>query len=269
MTNQTNPPNEQHKQPPHTEGSTVFHLFKPHLIELRDRLARVAISIGIGMLVGLFLVLGPARLVEKIIISFAPMDNPYPPLQAVGTAEVFTSYMLVALVVGIIIAMPMIIYQVVAFIYPALEEDKERRLLSLSLPAITIFFLMGIAFGWFVTVPVAIRFLIGFGNTELIANQPALADFLRTVSLLVLVNGIVFELPVFMYLLARLGLVTARQLRSYRRYALVVVMIIAAVVTPTGDPFNMLLLAIPMYLLYEFGIFVSWLFVPRQPGDKS
>lgn len=245
------------------EVRALFEMFKPHLQELRTRLSRVGLSVLVGMVVGLFLVMGPVQLVDIIITAFAPTDRGYPPLQAVGTAEVFTSYMLIAFVTGIILAMPFIIYQIMAFIYPGLEDPKERRFLAWSLPFIIFFFAAGIVFGWYITVPVAIRFLIGFGNPELIANQPALSDFLRTVSLLVLVNGIVFELPVFIYVLTLLKFISRQQLKSFRRYAVLIVTIIAAVVTPTGDPINLMLLAIPMYLLYELGIIIT-LFIPKK-----
>jgi sec-independent protein translocase protein TatC len=247
------------------ENVTLFEMFKPHLIELRTRMTWAVTSVVVGMVIGLFLVLGPTRLVDFLIVSFAPTDKPYPPLQAVGTAEVFTSYMLVALVVGVIIAMPMIIYQFIAFIYPGLENESEQKFIRWALPVTTFFFLAGIAFGWFVTVPVAISFLIGFGNTELISNQPALSDFLRTVSLLVLVNGLVFELPVIIYVMAMLKLVSPQQLTQYRRHAVIIVAILAAIITPTGDPINMLLLAVPMYLLYELGIILTRLIPSTKP----
>lgn len=245
------------------ENISLFEMIKPHLIEMRNRMVRIAISVLVGMLVGLGLVFGPTKLVEFIIISFAPTDRPYPPIQAVGTAEVFTSYMLIAFVTGIILAMPMILYQVLAFVYPALEYEYERKFIRWSLPFVILLFIAGIAFGWFITVPVAIQFLMGFGNTTLISNQPALSDFLRTVSLLILVNGIVFEIPVVMYILTTVNLVTPYQLAKYRRFAILIVTIIAAVVTPTGDPINLMLLAIPMYLLYEIGILVAR-FVPGR-----
>lgn len=237
-----------------------------HLQELRDRLRRAGISVLIGMAIGGFFVFGPVKLIDVLIISFARTDKPYAPLQAVGTAEQFTSYMMVALAVGIIVAMPMIVYQIIAFIAPGLMEH-EKRFVVRALPFVTGFFLAGIAFGWFVTVPVAIRFLIGFGGSELIASQPTLSDFLRTVSMLLLVNGVVFELPVVIYVLAILGFVTSEQLGQYRHYAVLIIAIVAAVITPTGDPVNMLLLAVPMYLLYELGIIVAR-FVPNRDSSE-
>lgn len=233
-----------------------------HFVELRQRLINASLGVSLGMLVGMFLVLGPPQLVDYIIATFLPTDKGYPPVQGVGTAETFTSYMSVALVVGIILGMPGIVYQVIAFVVPGLTAD-EKRFLFKALPFVTLFFAVGLLFGWMLTVPVALRFLTGFGNPELIANQPSLSDFLEKVTLLLLMNGIVFELPVIIYILAWLGVVTPQQLGSYRRYAVVIVAIVAAVITPTGDPINLMLLAVPMYFLFELGLVLAR-FVPQQ-----
>lgn len=233
-----------------------------HLVELRMRLVRAGIGVIVGLVIGVIMVLpeGPIRLVDILIATFAPINERYAPVQAVGTAEAFTSYMTVALSVGVIIGMPVIVYQLLAFIVPGLT-DKERRVLFTALPFVMCFFLAGLAFGWFITVPTAIRFLIGFSSSELIQTQPSLADFLGTITLLLLINGVVFELPVIIYVLAYMGVVTAQQLRKYRRFAIVAVVIIAALITPTGDPINLALLALPMYLLYELGVILAR-FVP-------
>ncbi len=244
---------------PREEGQSVLE----HLRELRARLLRGTIAVVVGMGVGMALVMGPYQFIDTIIRAFAPTNRPYPPLQAVGTAELFTSYMTVALGVGVVIGMPFLVYELIAFISPGLYP-REKRFVFMALPFVTLFFAAGLAFGWFITVPVAIRFLIGFGHSELIASQPTISDFLRTVTVLLLMNGVVFELPVVIYVLALLNLVTAQQLARYRRYAIVAVVVVAAIITPTGDPINLMLLAVPMYLLFEFGIILAR-FVPRKP----
>ncbi|MGB9738900.1 MAG: twin-arginine translocase subunit TatC [Chloroflexus aggregans] len=239
-----------------------------HLIELRSRIIKAGIGVLIGMVVGFIAVWpqGPIKLIDILILTFAPVNERFAPIQSVGTTEQFTSYMKVALLVGVILAMPVIVYQLLAFIIPGLTAS-EKRLIFRALPFVTFFFLAGIAFGWFVTTPVAIRFLIGFSDSPLIQTQPTLSDFLETVSMLLLINGIVFELPIIIYVLAYLNVTTAKQLASYRRYALVIVVIIAAFITPTGDPVNLILLALPMYLLYEVGIILAR-FVPHQTQTR-
>ncbi|MCG8346873.1 MAG: twin-arginine translocase subunit TatC [Chloroflexales bacterium] len=239
------------------QGMTLIE----HLVELRRRLVRASLAVLAGLCVGVFLVLGPVQLIDFIILSFVENQG-YPPLQGVRTTESFTSYMTVALTVGIILAMPVIVYQLLAFIVPGLT-DKERRFLFTALPFVTLFFVAGLAFGWFVTVPVAIQFLINFGNNDLIEVRPQISDFLNIFTFLLIVNGIIFELPIIIYILARMGVVTAQQLSKYRRYAVVIVVIFAAIVTPTGDPVNLALLAIPTYLLFEFGILLAR-FVPKR-----
>jgi sec-independent protein translocase protein TatC len=245
-------------QPP--EDEATMH-FLEHLAELRKRLVRASIGVLIGMGIGLFLVLGPLKLVDVIIATFAPLAE-RPPVQSVGTTEEFTSYMTVALAVGLVLAMPVIVYQLLAFIVPGLTR-KEQRIIFTALPFVSIFFVAGLAFGWFITVPTAIRFLVGFSGSELIESQPALADFISTITTLLLINGIVFELPVIIYVLAFMGVVTSAQLAKYRRFAVLGVVVVAAIITPTGDPINLALLAIPMYMLYELGIIMAR-FVPKR-----
>lgn len=236
-----------------------------HLNELRNRLTKALIGVLAGMVVGLFLVYGPVQLVDIIIEAFAPINPEYRPVQSVGTTETFVSYMTVALAVGVVLGMPMIVYQLLSFVLPGLH-DHEKRLIYRSLPMILLFFVAGLAFGWFVTVPAAISFLIGFSESPWIEVQPSLADFLRIVTTLLLINGVVFEMPVIIYVLALLGVTSAQQLSSYRRYAIVVVVIIAAIITPTGDPINLALLALPMYLLFELGVVMAR-FVPKRSSD--
>jgi sec-independent protein translocase protein TatC len=235
-----------------------------HLIELRDRLKVALIGVVVGMAVGLLIVWpdGPINFVDTIITAFVPINESYPPVQAVGTAEAFISYMTVALALGIVFSMPLLVYQLLLFIIPALHKP-ERRIVYVALPFVTAFFAAGLAFGWFITVPTAINFLIGFSGSSLIAVQPALSDFLRMVTLLLVINGVVFELPIIIFLLAYLGITDAHQLRSYRRYALVIVVIVAAIITPTGDPINLMLLAVPMYFLYELGVILAR-FAPKR-----
>jgi sec-independent protein translocase protein TatC len=258
ITQQSDPATSQGQQPQDEVAMTLIE----HLVELRGRLIKASIGVLLGLAVGVFLVTGPPHLVDIIITTFAPLNDIYAPVQSVGTTETFTSYMSTALTVGIIVGMPGIVYQLLAFVVPGLT-DRERRLIYISLPFVTAFFLSGIAFGWFITVPTAIKFLIGFSGSKFIQAQPSLADFLGTITTLLLMNGVVFELPIIIYVLAFLGVVTAKQLGSFRRFAVVIVVIVAAIITPTGDPINLMLLAIPMYLLYEVGVILAR-FVPKR-----
>lgn len=236
----------------------------PHLIELRDRLVKATAAVGIGTAIGFYIVNSPnllgSPLPDFMVRQLAPAGTT---LQAVGVGEVFLGYMRIALVVGIVIAMPVVIYQLVAFFSPGLL-NREKRILYVALPIVTELFLAGIAFGWFFTVPAALQFLLGYGQTTNISTVPTSDSFFGTVATLLLWNGVIFQLPAVMYLLARLNIVKTQMLTSTRRYAVVVITIIAALITPTGDPYNLLLLAVPMYMLYELGILLTRL-VPQEP----
>jgi sec-independent protein translocase protein TatC len=238
----------------------------PHLRELRDRLLKSAGAVFLGALVGVWLVsdsspVGP--LPELIIQHFAPGRT----LEAIGVAEVFVNYMGIALLVGFTIAIPVVVYQLVAFFSPGLT-GQEKRVVFTALPFVTELFLAGLAFGWFFTIPAALDFLLNFGTASgQIEVKPTPDNFFSAITRLLLWNGLVFELPALIYLLARLGLVNAKQLGQARRYAVVVIVIAAAVITPTGDPFNLMLLAVPMYLLYELGIVLAR-FVPQRSIDS-
>jgi sec-independent protein translocase protein TatC len=234
----------------------------PHLIELRDRLVKASLAIAIGTSIGFYLVNSPkllgTSLPEFMVKQLAP---PGTVLQAVGVGEVFLGYMQIALIIGIIFAMPVVVYQLVAFFSPGLL-GHEKRMVYIALPIITELFLAGVSFGWFFTVPAALQFLLQYGQTSSISTVPTSDSFFQTVATLLLWNGIIFQLPAVMYLLARLNIVSTVMLTSTRRYAIVVITIIAALITPTGDPYNLLLLAVPMYMLYELGIILTR-FVPK------
>jgi sec-independent protein translocase protein TatC len=242
----------------------------PHLRELRDRLVKSLAAIAIGTAVGFWIVSSPTllgeRLPDLLISHFVP---PGVKLQYVAAAEGFVNYMRVALVIGIAIAVPVVVYQIIAFFAPGLLPH-EKRIVFTALPFVTELFLAGLTFGWFFTIPAALGFLLTFGTSGLVESRPSFESFISIVSTLMLWNGVIFELPAIIYLLARIGVVNAKTLGRTRRYAIVIITIAAAIITPTGDPYNLLLLAVPMYLLYELGILLAR-FVPARatPGEGS
>ena len=242
----------------------------PHLRELRDRLVKALVAVGIGTALGFYIVNSPTLLGDTLpnllIDHFVPVEI-VPKLQFIQPAEAFVNYMRIALVIGIALAMPVVIYQIVAFFIPGLLPH-EKRILFTALPFVTELFLAGLAFGWFFTIPAALQFLFGYGLGSRVQSQPTFESFISTVATLLLWNGVIFELPAVIYLLARLGIVNAKMLSRTRRYAIVIITIAAAIITPTGDPWNLMLLAVPMYLLYELGILLSR-FVPERAEAPS
>lgn len=249
-------PGEEELEPAFESVGDFWQSMVPHLIELRDRLVKSLLAVGIGTSLGFWMVNTPSFIGKPLPDFMVEQLSPNTQLQAIGVGEVFLGYMRIALVVGVAIAMPVIIYQIVSFFAPGLLPS-EKRIVYTALPFVTELFIAGVAFGWFFTVPAALQFLLGYGQTGRVETVPTLDSFMGVVATLLLWNGVIFQLPAIIFLLARLGVVTTAQLISTRRYAIVIITIIAAVITPTGDPYNLLLLAIPMYLLYELGILLS------------
>ncbi len=244
--------------PPAEDASAMTWL--EHLMELRSRLLRASAAVLIGLVIGFVLVTyDNYALIWYIFTHVAPDDVAR--LQATAPAEVFTNAIKVALGIGIALAMPVIVYQLLAFIVPGLTRS-ERRLIFAILPFITLCFLAGLVFGWFVTVPAALNFLLLQG-AERFLIQPTVETFLSLFTRLMLLNGIVFQMPVIVYSAIWLGAVQRQTLAKYRRYAVLVITIIAAIVTPTSDPVNLALVALPMYLLYELGLLLA-LLAPRR-----
>ena len=242
----------------------------PHLRELQSRLVKACAAVGIGTAIGFYLVSSPTLLGAPLpIVLVKHFVPPNVELQYIATAEGFVNYMRIALVVGVAIAMPVVVYQVIAFFVPGLLPH-EKRIVFTAIPFVTELFLAGLAFGWFFTLPAALNFLLTFGTSDLVQARPSFESFVSIVSTLMLWNGLIFEMPALIYLLARLGVVNAKMLGRTRRYAIVIITIAAAVITPTGDPYNLLLLAVPMYVLYELGILLAR-FVPERgtAGDGT
>lgn len=228
-----------------------------HLKELRNRLVKASIAIVLGMVVGFYVFTWNGyALLEIIVHRFTPSG-----VIIIHPAESFTNVIQLALGTGIALAMPVIVYQLLAFIVPGLTL-RERRIIFLMLPFVTLCFLSGLVFGWLVTLPAAFRFLLTFGPPDIV-QRPTLELFLSTFTHLMLLNGLLFELPVLVYAVIWLGAVQRKTLTRYRRYTILVITIIAAVITPTGDPVNLGLVAVPMYLLYELGLLLA-LIAPRR-----
>jgi sec-independent protein translocase protein TatC len=176
------------------------------------------------------------------------------PLHLVSTelAGQFQSHLIVVLEGGVLLASPFLLWQLFGFVAPALYA-RERRFALLILPITYLLFLMGLLFDYFLLFPVALRFLATYQVSDLVTNTITLASYVSTFTTMSLALGLVFELPVALWLLSRCGLVTATQLRRYRRHALIVLMLLAALVTPP-DIFTMFLVSLPLYALYEVSI---------------
>ena len=171
-------------------------------------------------------------------------------------AAQFTVHMQVAALAGLVIAFPFLLWQLYGFLSPALYPHEKRaagRIIGFG----TVLFLCGVALNYLVIFPFAFRFLATYQVQPEVVNQIALDSYVSTLLILSLLMGILFEMPMVAWTLGKAGLLEAAWLKQYRRHALVTLMILAAVITPTGDAFTLMLVAIPLYLLYELSIMVT------------
>ncbi len=241
-------------EPNEEEGGPALTILE-HLEELRSRL----IKAGLALIAGTFISLFFTRYLLEILIR--PMGGKTP--VALRPTESILIYFKIALVAGVILAMPVILYQLVAFVVPGLTR-KERRYLYVLLPAGTALYAAGVAFAGLIMLPVAVRYLQGF-LADLIAPTYSIDYYISFVTTLLFWTGVVFETPLVIAFLARLGVVTPQFLSRNRKYAVILIAILAAAITPTPDPFNMSIVMVPLLLLYEIGVLLARLtYRPRE-----
>lgn len=229
------------------EGEAATMPLMEHLVELRNRLIRVFIA--------LFITTGVSFVFAKqvFLILMVPLGDAK--LQALKPTETLGNYMKVSLLCGLILAMPVIVYQIGRFLLPGLTK-QEKKYLLLLVPGATLCFLTGVAFAYFVMLPASIGFLQSF-MAELIEQQWTVGDYLSFVTSLLFWIGVAFELPLFVYFLAKAGVIDAQTLSKNRKYALIAIAVLAAVITPTVDPLNMALVMGPLIILYELGVLLA------------
>ncbi len=227
-----------------------------HLQELRQRLVKSVIVVIITTSISFFF----AKQIFDILIRPAGDIN----LIFVEMTEMFGTYMKVALASGIALAMPFLVYQLVMFVSPALTR-QEKRYIYLMLPFVSFMFLGGIAFGYFILVPPATNFLISIGS-DIAEPQIRIGNYISIVLRLLLSIGAVFETPVIILFLTKIGVITPKWLANKRKYAFVGAFILAAIITPTFDPVNQSLVAAPLIILYETSIWISKLVWRGKPS---
>ena len=228
-----------------------------HLVELRNRLIKASIALLITTALSFAFA---TYLVDIIAVPIGGRQA----LQAIDVTENMGVFMRVSLISGVVLAMPVIVYQLLMFIVPGLTR-QERRYLWFVVPGASILFLLGVLFAYFVMLPVAVPFLMGFLN---IPTRPRPSTYFGFVTRLMFWIGLAFETPLILAFLARLGIVTPQMLRQYRKYAIVGIAAIAAAITPTVDPVNMLLVMAPLMILYEFGALLSRFTYRQRTGGQ-
>ncbi len=234
-----------------------------HLTELASRIKKIVIGIIVGFIVG-------AILVQPILSQIREAAQVEEGLDIRSPSDPVLIFFRIALYVAIGITLPNIIYQIVAFLAPGLTR-KEKRVLFTSLPFMSILFVGGVAYAYFFAIPRALDFLSDFLGDYIDWN----IDAQETISFylaLMMGLGIAFQLPVIMFVLAKIGIVTPANMRKWRKFAFLGIVVAAAIITPTTDPVNLALVVFPLVILYEAGIIISMVFAKtslRNPGTDE
>jgi sec-independent protein translocase protein TatC len=230
-------------QPPTVQPDESVMSLVDHLSELRTRLFRSIIAVAVGSTIG-FLVATPVRQFLQL-----PLGNM--PLQVLGVGDAFIIQVKIAIVIGIILAMPVLLYQIWAFVAPGLTP-QERKTVRPWIPLALLFFAVGVVIAY-VILPFALSFLFSFTDETLQAH-PAAGQYFDFVTTLFLVFGLIMEFPILLYGLSRVGIVTSERLTSSRRMVILGIAIFAAVATPGGDLVSPFVLGITMYVLFELTV---------------
>ncbi len=186
----------------------------------------------------------------KLCINTKPLE-----VISIKMAGQFSMHIMVSLVAGLVVAFPYVFYEMWTFVVPALYTREKRHARGAVFYS-SVLFLMGVVFGYFVIVPLSVHFLGSYSVSEEVTNQINLISYVSTIASVVLAAGIVFELPILVYFLSRVGLVTPKFLKKYRRHSLVLILALSAIITPP-DIFSQLLVSGPLIILYEAGIGIS------------
>jgi len=168
-----------------------------------------------------------------------------------------------SIMIGLILGLPYLLYELWKFIKPALHE-KERKAAGGFVFYSSFLFMLGVLFGYYVVTPLSVRFLASYIVSDKIKNLFSIDSFISSETMLTLIAGIVFQLPIVVYILSSLGILTPQFMRSKRRYATIIILVLAAIITPSPDALTMLVVAMPLFLLYEFSIMVSAIVVRRK-----
>ena len=228
-----------------------------HLGELRKRFTYIAIVLVVFVIA--------AFIAKKYVFGVLmwPLRNTgVDQLTTLGVTEAFMQVLKVSIYAGLICALPYILYQFWSFIMPALYENEKKSTVP-YVALTTLLFLGGITFGYFIVLPIGLKFMIGYGGDTF--NQLLQAEkYISFISMFELAFGVVFELPLIMMLLAWAGLIDHTKMRKWRKYAVLVMAVIAMVLTPSQDPVSMMLMLVPLIVLYEFGILLAKLASKRK-----
>jgi sec-independent protein translocase protein TatC len=224
--------------------------FLEHLEELRWRIIYSLLGVVIGAIVCWIFI---DFLVDVILLR--PAKESGASLQNLKPFGQLFMYMQIAIIGGIISSIPNIFYQLWRFIAPALRKQERKYILAIVIYS-SICFFIGITFAYVIMLPLTMKFAAQFGSKDIV-NQFAIDEYMSIIISVMLAAGLIFELPMISFFLTKLGILTPGFMRKYRKHAIVVIMVAAAILTPGTDPVSQIMLAIPLVLLYEISIFIS------------
>lgn len=262
--------------------------FLDHLEELRWHIIRSVLAIIVAM-IGAFIYI--TEIFDYIIFAPAKVDFVFFKWMCklgdlVGATEAlcvtdlpfkvqsrnmtgqFMMSITAAFVIGLIVAFPYVVWELWAFIRPGLRL-KEQKVSRGAVVAVSGLFLTGVAFGYFILSPMTIWFLATYKVSEMIVNEFDITSYVSTVSSLVLGCGLLFQFPMVVYFLTKIGMVTPQLMRKYRRHAVVGIIVLGAVITPSADPFSLTIISLPLYILYEISIFTSAAVIRKKRKQEA
>ncbi len=259
--------------------------FLDHLEVLRWHLFRILIALGIGSTAAFFfrsfvfddVVLAPvfdSFFTYQVFCDLSHFlnfgdklcfDSISFTLINITMAGQFTMHIIVSLVAGLIIAFPYVLFEVWRFISPALKKTEQNYARGIVFWG-SFLFLTGVCFGYYLITPLSVQFLGGYRVSELVQNQISLRSYISTVTTITLSCGLVFQLPIIVYFLSKLGLVTPKMMKLYRRHAIIAVLLLSAIITPP-DITSQVLVALPLLILYEISIWISKVVTKREAKD--
>jgi sec-independent protein translocase protein TatC len=236
-----------------------------HLEEFRNILIKIFIAAALGFSVCYWMSEWLFYLLMQPLIDALPEDGGK--LIFTGVTEGFFTYLKVGIIAGIFLVSPYIIYQLWAFVAPGLFKKEKRLLIPVSIIS-SIFFVGGAGFGYFVVFPFGFKFLIGNFSSEYVQAMPSIKEFLSLATKMLIAFGIIFELPLVIFILARLGIVDHKMLRKYQKYAILGTFVVGAMLTPP-DVITQAMMAGPLILLYEISIWVSYFFGKKKKVEDE
>jgi sec-independent protein translocase protein TatC len=249
-------------KPEHEEPESGKMSFLDHLDELRKRLVHIAIFLAVGFLACWFFAKRIYDFLAVPIVKYLPKGVK---LAYTNPTDPFTIYMKVALLAGVFLTLPLTLYEVWKFIAPGLYRKEKKYVVPFLFFSIVLF-VTGAAFCYYIVLPPAFQFLIGLGSS--FTPMIRIDEYLDLTNMMLLGFGCIFEMPVIVAFLSLFGLVTASFLWKKSRYAIVIIIFLAAVISPTGDAFNLLLWSAPMLLLYFVSIGVAAILGWRRKRNK-